>query len=84
MQLERYSEQALKALLKAKEWAVRLNARQISPDHLLLGLIEEQGTKASQLLEESGIDIESIVQQLVGQVEPATEPRVGEPVMSPS
>jgi len=84
MQLERYSEQALKALLKAKEWAVRLNARQISPDHLLLGLIEEQGTKASQLLEESGIDIESIVKQLVGQVEPATEPRVGEPVTSPS
>ncbi len=84
MQLERYSEQALKALLKAKEWAVRLNARQISPEHLLLGLIEEQGTKASQLLEESGIDVEPIVQQLSGQVQPTTEPELREPAMSPS
>jgi ATP-dependent Clp protease ATP-binding subunit ClpA len=84
MQLERYSEQALKALLRAKEWAVQLNARQISPENLLLGLIEEQGTKASQLLEEFGIDIEPIVQQLVGQFQPTTEPGLGEPVMSPS
>jgi len=84
MQLERYSEQALKALLKAKEWAVQLNAQQISPEHLLLGLIEEQGTKASQLLQESGIDVEPIVQQLSGQVQATMEPRLGEPVTSPS
>jgi len=84
MQLERYSEQALKALLKAKEWAVRLNSQQISPEHLLLGLIEEQGTKASQLLEEYGIEVEPIVQQLSGQVQEATEPKLGEPATSPS
>jgi len=84
MQLERYSEQALKALLKAKEWAVRLNSQQISPEHLLLGLIEEQGTKASQLLEEYGIEVEPIVQQLSGQVQEATEPKLGEPATSPT
>jgi ATP-dependent Clp protease ATP-binding subunit ClpA len=84
MQLERYSEQALKALLKAKEWAVRLNSQQISPEHLLLGLIEEQGTKASQLLEEYGIEVEPIVQQLSDQVQETTEPKLGEPATSPT
>jgi len=84
MKLERYSEQALKALLRAKEWAARLNAQLISPEHLLLGLIEEQGTKATRLLGESGIDVEPIVQQLAGQVQPTAEPRLGEPVTSPS
>ena len=84
MQLERYSEQALKALLKAKEWAVRFNAQQINPEHLLLGLIEEQGTKASQLLQESGIDVETVVQQLSGQVQATEETRLREPSASPS
>lgn len=82
--LERYTEQALKVLLRAKEWAVKFNARQIAPEHLLLGLFEERRTKASQLLEESGVDYEQIVQQISKQIQPTGEPVTEQPVMSPS
>ena len=85
MQLERYTEQALKALLMAKEWAVRLNANQISLEHLLLGILEEEGTKAAQLLNECGVDTEQIFQQLSSETKPTTkEIPTEQPLMSPS
>jgi ATP-dependent Clp protease ATP-binding subunit ClpC len=85
MQLERYTEQALKALLMAKEWAVRLNAHQIGLEHLLLGMLEEEGTKAAQLLNECGVDTEQIFQQLSSKTKsPAEEIPTEQPLMSPS
>jgi ATP-dependent Clp protease ATP-binding subunit ClpA len=85
MQLERYTEQALKALLMAKEWAVRLNAHQIGLEHLLLGMLEEEGTKAAQLLNECGVDTEQIFQQLSSKTKsPAEGIPTEQPLMSPS
>ncbi len=84
MQWERFSEQALKALLKAKDWAVNLNAQQISPEHLLLGLIEDRETMAARLLEESGVDLEQLREQLSSQPARATGARTEQPPMSPS
>lgn len=83
MQWERFSEQALKALLKAKEWAVNLNAPQISVEHLLLGLIEDREARAAQLLEECGVDLEQLREQLSSQTVPATTV-TDQPSISPS
>lgn len=84
MQWERFSEQALKALLKAKEWAVNLNAQQISLEHMLLGLIENRETKAACLLEECGVDLEQLREKLSSQTAPATEAGTEQPPISPS
>lgn len=84
MQWERFSEQALKAMLKAKEWSVKLNAQQISPEHLLLGLIENRETMANRLLEECGVDLEQLQEQLSSQISPAAESQTEQPPMSPS
>lgn len=83
MQWERYTEQALKVLLKAKEWALRLNSQQISTEHLLLGLLEESESAAFKVLSEFDFDSERVRKQLVGQLS-ATDQRVGEPSISPS
>jgi len=84
MQWERFSERALKALLKAKEWAVKLNSQQISPEHLLMGLIEDREAIAAQLLEECGVDLEQLQEQLSIQTAPAVEARTEQPPMNPS
>lgn len=84
MKWERFSEQALKAILKAKEWAVNLNAQQISPEHLLLGLIENRETMAVRLLEECGIDLEQLQEQLSSQTALAAKAQTDQPPMSPS
>ncbi|MCX7643615.1 MAG: NDP-hexose 4-ketoreductase, partial [Armatimonadetes bacterium] len=84
MQWERFSEQALKALLRAKEWAINLNAQQISPEHLLLGLIEDRETVASRLLEECGVDLDQLQEQVSIQTATVVEARGSQPSMNPS
>lgn len=84
MQWERFSEQALKALLKAKEWAVNFNASQISIEHLLVGLIEDRETIAARLLKECGVDLEQLQEQLSTQTAPVAGMRTEQIPMSPS
>ncbi|MCS7263905.1 MAG: hypothetical protein NZ805_03635 [Armatimonadetes bacterium] len=84
MEWERYTEQALKALLKAKEWALRLNAQQIFPEHLLLGLFEEAESVAFKLLEEIGVDVAEVREQLSSQIASEPKQRAEEPTMSAS
>ncbi len=70
MQWERYTEQALKALLRAKDWAVRTGATHITPEHLLLGLVEGQETMAVRLLNEWGVPLDSLPDVLLPKTEP--------------
>ncbi len=84
MEWERYTEQALKALLKAKDWALRLNANQILPDYLLLGLLEESDSVAFRLLDELGVDAEQIRKLLSSPISGEPQMRIDEPTVSPS
>lgn len=84
MQWERYSEQALKTILRAKELAVKLKAQQIAPEHLLISMLEEQGTIASQLLEGFGVDADQLIQNLSERQKTTTETVTEQPPMTPS
>ncbi len=46
---KRYTERALKVMLHAEDWAIRLGSPYISTEHILLGLLEETDTIACEI-----------------------------------
>ena len=64
---ERYTERARKVMLHAEDWAIRLRSSYISPEHILLGLLEEKDTLAVQMLERLGVDVHKMKSELENQ-----------------
>ena len=54
--LDRFTQRARRALRMAHEETVRLHQGQIGPEHLLLGLIKEEGGVAGRVLRELGLE----------------------------
>ena len=72
--LERFSDQACRAVVLAREEATMLNHNWIGTEHLMLGLIAAGSGTAAQMLESLGITLEAarwLVEQTIGQVEQA-------------
>ena len=57
--LERFSEQACRVVVQAREEARTLNHNWIGTEHLMLGLIAEGSGMAAQVLESLGISLEA-------------------------
>jgi len=61
-----YSENLNKALQMSKQEATRLGCPSVTPDHLLLGLLNTGEGTAYRLLREAGVDIEKTKRTLEG------------------
>ncbi len=61
---ERYTERARKAMLIAEDWAIRLKSPFISPEHLLLGLLELGESIAFTILERLGVETRNLKSEL--------------------
>ncbi|MEZ8219202.1 Clp amino terminal domain-containing protein, pathogenicity island component [Candidatus Fervidibacteria bacterium JGI MDM2 SSWTFF-3-K9] len=81
---ERYTERARKAMLHAEDWAIRLRSTHISPEHILLGLLEEKDTLAVQMLERLGVDVHKMKSELENQLkaQAPAHPPVGSPALN--
>ncbi|MFA0782162.1 Clp protease N-terminal domain-containing protein [Fervidibacter sacchari] len=81
---ERYTERARKAMLHAEDWAIRLRSTHISPEHILLGLLEEEDTLAVQILEHLGVDVHKMKSELENQLkaQAPAHPPVGSPALN--
>ncbi len=67
--MERFTQRARRVLSLAHQEAERLRHSQIGTEHLLLGLIKEEGGVASRVLRELGLEaarLQEIVERLVG------------------
>jgi len=53
---EHFTDAARRILVKAQEEARRLHDSSIDPEHLLLGLLREDGCIAAQALSDAGVD----------------------------
>lgn len=78
--LERFSDQACRVVVQAREQATTLNHNWIGTEHLMLGLIAEGRGIAAQVLGLLGISLESarwLVEETLGRVEqaPSGQPR---------
>ena len=59
--MERFTQRARKVLSLAHREAERMRHSQIGTEHLLLGLMRDQGGIAGQVLRELGLEIESVL-----------------------
>lgn len=84
---ERFTEQALKAFLNAKNWANRLRSPTVTPEHLLLGLLDDESALAVQLLQQWGVDPQQLRAEMERQLaltaprRPPTEPPIWSPAL---
>lgn len=72
--LERFSDQACRAVVRARDEARTLNHNWIGTEHLMLALIGEGSGMAAQVLESLGIRLEAarwLVEMIIGRVEQA-------------
>src|SRR5690625_1270743 len=69
MMFGRFTERAQKVLALAQQEAIRLGHNNIGTEHILLGLIREEGGIAAKALKELGlkpIEIQQEVEKLIG------------------
>ncbi len=70
--MERFTQRARRVLSLAQEEAERLDHRQIGTEHLLLGLMREEGGVAGRVLRDLGLDLRR-VEELVSRLSTADE-----------
>lgn len=81
--LERFSDQACRVVVRARDEARTLDHNWIGTEHLMLGLIGEGSGMAAQVLESLGISLEAarwLVEETIGRVEQAPS---GQPQFTP-
>ena len=69
------SHESKRALAYGAEECERLHHKQISPPHLLLGLLREEKSLAAQLMREQGVTVESLRKQVHQSEAPLAEGR---------
>jgi ATP-dependent Clp protease ATP-binding subunit ClpC len=80
---DRFTKRARRVLTNAQEEARRLNHRYIGTEHILLGLVSEEGGVAMRVLQELGIkpdQVRSAVERAVGK---GTRPTFTQPTLTP-
>ena len=63
--LERFSEEARRSVRSAREEAARLGHTRIGTEHLLLGLVTERGSEASEALTAAGVSVSSCREKVI-------------------
>ncbi len=80
--MERFTQRARRVLSLAQEEAERLNHNYIGTEHLLLGLMREEGGVAGRVLRELGLD-QDRVEELVDRMTHAGQRTVGKLDLAP-
>ena len=66
--MERFTQRARRVLSLAHQEAERMRHNYIGTEHLLLGLIREEGGVAGRVLRELGLEAERVVMRLIRRV----------------
>ncbi len=82
-QFELFTMRARRVLTLAQEEALRLRHGYIGTEHLLLGLVRENGGVASRALSNLGVEIDRVRQAVEAIVSPGTQAVEGEPELTP-
>lgn len=76
--MERFTQRARRVLSLAQEEAERLQHSHIGTEHLLLGLLKEEGGVAGRVLRELGLDTRRVEDLIVKMKKPELRPRTGQ------
>ncbi len=80
---DRFTKRARRVLTTAQEEARRLNHRYIGTEHLLLGLVAEEGGVAMRVLQELDVKPEQIKSAIERTVGRGTRPSFAQPTLTP-
>ena len=80
---DRFTKRARRVLTRAQEEARNLNHRYIGTEHLLLGLVAEEGSVAMRVLNELGIAADQVRQSVERTVGRGTRPFYTQPTLTP-
>ncbi len=80
---DRFTKRARRVLTRAQEEARNLNHRYIGTEHLLLGLVAEEGSVAVRVLHELGIASDQVRQSVERMVGRGTRPLYTQPTLTP-
>jgi ATP-dependent Clp protease ATP-binding subunit ClpC len=80
---DRFTKRARRVLTNAQEEARRLNHRYIGTEHILLGLVSEEGGVAMRVLQELGIKPEQVRSAIERTVGKGTRPTFTQPTLTP-
>ncbi len=81
--LDRFTKRARRVLTTAGEEARRLNHRFIGTEHILLGLVAEEGGVAMRVLQELSISAEQVRNSIERTVGRGTRPTLTQPTLTP-
>ncbi|GHO69610.1 hypothetical protein KSC_085020 [Ktedonobacter sp. SOSP1-52] len=80
---ERFTRRARNVLALAQKEAVGLNHNYIGTEHLLLGLIKEDGGIAGRVLHEQGVSLEQVHERITSIIGKGDKPSAGEGTLTP-
>jgi ATP-dependent Clp protease ATP-binding subunit ClpC len=80
---DRFTKRARRVLTHAQEEARLLNHRYIGTEHLLLGLVSEEGGVAMRVLQELGVSAEQVRTAIERTVGKGTKPTYSQPTLTP-
>jgi ATP-dependent Clp protease ATP-binding subunit ClpC len=80
---DRFTKRARRVLTNAQEEARRLNHRYIGTEHILLGLVSEEGGVAMRVLQELDIEPEQVRSAIERTVGKGTRPTFAQPTLTP-
>jgi ATP-dependent Clp protease ATP-binding subunit ClpC len=80
---DRFTKRARRVLTRAQEEARNLNHRYIGTEHLLLGLVDEEGNVAMRVLNELGITADQVRESVERMVGRGTRPFYTQPTLTP-
>ena len=80
---DRFTKRARRVLTRAQEEARNLNHRYIGTEHLLLGLVAEEGSVAMRVLHDLGISADQVRQSVERIVGRGTRPFYNQPTLTP-
>jgi ATP-dependent Clp protease ATP-binding subunit ClpC len=81
--LDRFTKRARRVLTHAQEEARRLNHRYIGTEHILLGLMAEEGGVAMRILQDLGVSAEEVRSAVERTVGKGNRPSLGQPTLTP-
>ena len=80
---DRFTKRARRVLTHAQEEARLLNHRYIGTEHILLGLVTEEGGVAMRVLQELGVSAEQVRTAIERTVGKGTQPTFSQPTLTP-
>jgi ATP-dependent Clp protease ATP-binding subunit ClpC len=80
---DRFTKRARRVLTNAQEEARRLNHRYIGTEHILLGLVAEEGGVAMRVLQDMEISADQVRNAVERTVGKGTRPTFGQPTLTP-